>query len=51
MYVCMYVYIYINICIYAFLFGNVTKYKFNDETFKVLLYFDFLQIFYGLTMK
>ena len=27
------------------------KSKLNDETFKISLYFDFLQIFYGLTMK
>ena len=26
---------------------NVTKYELNDKTFKILLYFDFLQIFYS----
>ena len=31
-----------------FLFKNVIKYKVNYETFEILLYFDFLQIFYGL---
>ena len=25
--------------IYVFLFGNVTKYKFNDDTFKIQLYY------------
>ena len=32
----------------VFLFKNVIKYKVNYETFEILLYFDFLQIFYGL---
>ena len=34
-----------------FFFVNVTIYKFNNETLNVLLYSDFLQILYGLTMK
>ena len=34
----MYIYI---ITLYAFLFENLKKYKLNDETFKILLYFDF----------
>ena len=29
---------------------NITKYKLNNEAFKIWLYFAFLQIFYGLTM-
>ena len=50
MYVCMYVYMYVclyvcmyvcmYVCIYLFLL-NITIYKFNDETCKLLLYFDF----------
>ena len=44
MYVC------ICICIVP-LFKNVTKYKLNNKTFQILLYFNFLQIFYELTMK
>ena len=34
----MYIYL---ITLYASLFENVTKYKLNDETFKIWLYFDF----------
>ena len=30
------------ITLYAFIFENVRKYKWNNETFKILLYFDFL---------
>ena len=36
---------------YAFLFVNVTKYQFNDETFKNWLYFDSCKNFCELTMK
>ena len=43
----MYVY---NNCIYLFIL-HVRKYKLNVKTFKISLYFDLLQIFYGLTMK
>ena len=40
MYISLYIYyIYINI------------YNFNNETFRILFYFDFLQILHGLTMK
>ena len=41
----------VTVTLYAFLFEKVTKYKLNDEIFETLLHFDFLQIFYGLTMK
>ena len=55
-YICIYIYIYICIaCIYicsiyvvtlyAFFLVNVTIYKFNNKTFKILLYFDFSQIY------
>ena len=30
---------------------SIYIYKLNDKTFKILLYFDFLQFFYGLSMK
>ena len=46
----MYNIIYI-ITLHAFLFGNVTKHKLNDKAFKICLYFDSLQFFYGLTSK
>ena len=29
------------ITLYGFLFGNITKYTLSNETFKILLYFDF----------
>ena len=32
-------------------FENVTKNNLNDETFKLLLYFNFLQIFYGQSVE
>ena len=37
----------------TFLFENVAKCQLKEEIFKIkmFLYFDFLQIFYGLTMK
>ena len=37
----------------TFLFQNVTKCQLKEEIFKIkmFLYFGFLQIFYGLTMK
>ena len=41
----IYVYTYIYITLYAFLSENVTKYKFNNKSLKILLYFDILQIF------
>ena len=41
----------IQLTLYALFFANVTIYKFNEETFKILLYFFFLKIFYRLTMK
>ena len=34
-----YIYLYI-VTLYAFLFANVTKYKRNDKTLKIQLYFD-----------
>ena len=46
----IYLYVYI-VTLYAFLIVNVTVYKFNDNGFKISLYLNFLQIFYGLTMK
>ena len=41
----------IYITLYAFIFESVKKYKWNDETIKISLHFDFVQIFYWLTMK
>ena len=40
----IYIYIYI-ITSYAFLFRNITKFRLNDETFKIWLYFDFHKSF------
>ena len=38
---CIYIYIYIYIVtLYAFIYENVTKYKWNDGTFKISFYFD-----------
>ena len=34
-----------------FYFKMSNKFKLNKDTYKILLYFNFLQIFYGLTMK
>ena len=40
-YVCIYIYIHIYIAtLYASIYENVTKYKWNDDTFKISLYFD-----------
>ena len=41
---CIYIYIYV-VTLYAFFLVNVTIYKFNNKTFKILLYFDFSQIY------
>ena len=38
-YAYIYLFIYI-LCLHVFLFKNVTIYEVNDETFKVLLYFE-----------
>ena len=40
-YLSIYIYTFIYTTLHAFLFENVTKYKLNDETFKVKFYFDF----------
>ena len=36
--------------ILSFIVINVTMNEFNDKTFKISLYFVFLQIFYGLLL-
>ena len=37
--------------LYDFFFLNVNKCEFNDEALEMLLHLDFLQIFFGLTIK
>ena len=49
-YIYIYIYIY-KVTLYVFLFENIRKYKLNDQTSKILLYLDFLQILYKLAMK
>ena len=41
--------IYIIYILYMYIYNIYIK--LNDEVFKIWLYFDFLQVFYGLTMK
>ena len=60
LYIYIYIYIYIHIYIYIYIyksnrvylfFANVAIFKFKNEIFKICLYFGFLPIFCGLTLK
>ena len=52
LYIYLYIYMFIHIyIIYIYIYLFIYLFKFNDETFKISLYFDFLQIFYGLPIK